>query len=108
MICEFKELLMAVQWVLPGFLVAAMIENDVAAEAAKGKGGFELGAGGTGNDDDETLEDEEAVEETSEDEEDRAKQPTKQGKLFAKSQGLADALRKQWKLDEFKMPPGFR
>ncbi|KAL9576712.1 MAG: hypothetical protein Q9212_006873 [Teloschistes hypoglaucus] len=110
MICERKGFLMSVQWIQSGFLVAAMIKNDVPPPppvASTTQTGFQLGAGAN-DDGDGTWEDEDAVEETSEDEEDKAKQLTKTEKLLAKSQGLAEALREQWKLDAFKMPPGFR
>ncbi|KAL8666870.1 MAG: hypothetical protein Q9202_001110 [Teloschistes flavicans] len=112
MICERKGFLVSVQWIQSGFLVAAMIKIDESPPASAAKSSFQLGAGA--NDDDETWEDEGAVEDTTEDEEDRAKKLTKSQKLtkpqklLAKSQGLAEALREQWKLDEFKMPPGFR
>ncbi|KAL8946558.1 MAG: hypothetical protein Q9222_007065 [Ikaeria aurantiellina] len=106
MICEFKGFLMAVQWIQSGFLVVAMIGIDHQAE--KGKGRFEVGAASEHEVDD-AWEDEEAVIETNENEGDHG--PTKlskKSKLFAKSQGLADAIREQWKTNEFKMPPGFR
>ncbi|KAL8736747.1 MAG: hypothetical protein Q9166_000113 [cf. Caloplaca sp. 2 TL-2023] len=106
MICEHKKYLMSVQWIKPGFLVAAMTELDEST-TIKGKGNFAFGAGSE-QDNDEAWEDEGAVEETSEGEGDRAKMPTKQSKLFHKSQGLASALREQWKIDDFKLPPGFR
>ncbi|KAI4107333.1 MAG: hypothetical protein L6R37_001694 [Teloschistes peruensis] len=109
MICERKDFIMSVQWIQSGFLVAAMIKNDAAPPSASttAQTGFQLGAGAN-DDGDGNWEDEDAVEETSEDDEDKAKQFTKTQKLLAKSQGLAEALREQWKLDEFKMPPGFR
>ncbi|KAL8699460.1 MAG: hypothetical protein Q9224_001402, partial [Gallowayella concinna] len=95
MICEYKKFLMAVQWVKKGILVAAMIELDEPA-AVKGKGLFAVGAGSQ-QESDEVWDDEGAVESTSEDEEDQAKSPNEQSKLFQKSQGLANALREQWK-----------
>lgn len=99
-----------------------------------GAGGLEMGAGTTrqhGSDDDEVVwEDEEAVEEEEEEEETeevaasdfeggsdgkpkpktkaRGKDPAKQTRLFEKSQGMAEAMREQWKVDDFKMPRGFR
>ncbi|KAL9603835.1 MAG: hypothetical protein Q9219_000944 [cf. Caloplaca sp. 3 TL-2023] len=137
MICVYKDLLMAVQWVKDSFLAAALIEadqpqtvsNDMPSSKSKDARGFEIGASASDTDhdqDDEVWEDEEAVEETTEDEEDkakaqeqaksreqiraqeRAKEPSKQTKLFEKSRGLASAVRDQWKVDGFKMPPGFR
>ncbi|KAI4172750.1 MAG: hypothetical protein LQ343_003342 [Gyalolechia ehrenbergii] len=131
MICEYKDLVMAVQLIKDTFLAAAMIEadkpepvsNDVAASKPNEDAKSETGASATGEHDDEAWEDEEAVEETSEDEEDKAKaeqakaqeekaqeeakESTKQEKLFEKSQGLASAVREQWKVDGFKMPSGF-
>lgn len=107
---------MAVQWIKGGFLAAAMIEatgTDHIYDADKyelAKEGLTMGAGTDGHDDG-VWEDEGAVEETSEDEEDKAKarkDPAKQAKLFAKSQGLAEAIRMQWNADDFKMPRGFR
>lgn len=126
MICEYRDLIMAVQLIKDTFLAAAMIEadapepiaDDLAASEPQEEVRFETGAAATGEHDDEAWEDEAAVEETSEDEEDKAKalakaqeeankEPTKQEKLFAKSQGLASAVREQWKADGFAMPPGF-
>ncbi|KAL8802701.1 MAG: hypothetical protein Q9200_006495, partial [Gallowayella weberi] len=99
MICEYKKYLMAVQWVTKGILVAAMIELDEPA-AVKGKGLFAVGAGSQ-QESDEAWDDERAVESTSEDGEDQAKSPSMPSKLFQKSQGLASALREQWKVDGF-------
>ena len=122
---------MAVQWIQDGFLAAAMIEADIPQDIPtppephqpKQKGRFETGASASEHhDDDAVWEDEEAVEETSEDEDERVlaqeqgeeqaqkqdTEPSKQMKLFERSQGLASALREQWKVDGFKMPPGFR
>ncbi|KAL8860556.1 MAG: hypothetical protein Q9178_002908 [Gyalolechia marmorata] len=107
MICEYKRYLMSVQWIKPGFLIAAMTELDPEPVTVKGKGKFSIGAGSE-PEGDEDWEDDGAVEETSGDEEDRAKVPSKKSKLFQKSQALASALREQWKVDNFKMPPGFR
>lgn len=123
MICEYKDLIMAVQLIKDTFLAAAMIEADapepVPSDAVtQEEVRFVTGAAAIGDHDDEAWEDEGAVEETSEDEEDKAKaqaktqketskEPTKQEKLFLKSQGLASAVREQWKVDGFKMPPGF-
>ncbi|KAL8941325.1 MAG: hypothetical protein Q9216_002310 [Gyalolechia sp. 2 TL-2023] len=132
MICEYKNLVMAVQLIKDTFLAAAMIEadsqepvlNHAATPKPKEDVKFETGTSATGERDDEAWEDEEAVEETSEDEEDQAraqeakaqevkaqeeaeKEPTKQEKLFEKSQGLASAVKEQWKVDGFKMPAGF-
>ncbi|KAI4233206.1 MAG: hypothetical protein L6R40_007129 [Gallowayella cf. fulva] len=114
MICEYKKFLMAVQWIKTGLLVAAMTEIDEPA-AVKGKGNFAVGAGsqqdGDGAWEEEEEEEEEekegAVESTSEDEEDGADAPTRQWKLFQKSQGLASALREQWRVDDFKLPSEF-
>ncbi|KAL8814859.1 MAG: hypothetical protein Q9223_005951 [Gallowayella weberi] len=105
MICEYKKFLMAIQWVTKGILVAAMIELDE-PPAVKGKGLFAVGAGSQ-QESDEAWDDERAVESTSEDGEDQAKSPSTQSKLFQKSQGLASALREQWKVDGFKLPPNF-
>lgn len=114
MIYIYNDLLMAVQWIKGGFLVAAMIEatetDHIYDEPDKPAGGLQMGAGAK-HDTDSVWEDEEAVEETSEDEEDRVKarkDPTKQAKLFEKSQAMAEAMREQWKHDDFKMPRGFR
>ncbi|KAL8779455.1 MAG: hypothetical protein Q9213_006939 [Squamulea squamosa] len=106
MICEYKKYLMSVQWIKPGFLLAAMTELDEHA-AVKGKGKFSIGAGSE-QEGDEEWEDGAAVEETTEDEEERARTPSKRVKLLQKSQGLASALREQWKVDGLKLPPGFR
>ncbi|KAL8715878.1 MAG: hypothetical protein Q9220_000545 [cf. Caloplaca sp. 1 TL-2023] len=114
MICKFKSFLMAVQWIQNGFLLAAMIESEhpsAAAAAEKGKGRFEVGADGEGDEGDEAWEDEGVAEEgTSENEDDggTTTKLSKKEKLFAKSQGLADAIREQWKTNGFKMPAGFR
>ncbi|KAL8675113.1 MAG: hypothetical protein Q9168_000484 [Polycauliona sp. 1 TL-2023] len=111
-ICEYKQYLMSVQWIKPELLMATMIEhnNEQVTAAGKGKHGFSLGAAGSEHEDDEDgVEDEGAVEETSEDEEDdQAKARSKKSKLFQKSQGMASALREQWNLTNFKIPPGFR
>ncbi|KAL8933163.1 MAG: hypothetical protein Q9211_005929 [Gyalolechia sp. 1 TL-2023] len=132
MICEYKDLVMAVQLIKDTFLAAAMIEIDktepsldeVPTSKPEEDTKVETKASATGKHDDEAWEDEEAVEETSEDEEDKAKareanaleeeaqkeakkEPTKQEKLFEKSQGLASAVREQWKVHGFKMPSGF-
>ncbi|KAI4198885.1 MAG: hypothetical protein LQ348_001963 [Seirophora lacunosa] len=100
----------------------------------EGAGGLEMSARTTkqhGSDDDEVVwEDEEAVEDEEEEEEAeevaasdfeggsdgkakpktkaRSKDPAKQTRLFEKSQGMAEAMREQWKVDDFKMPRGFR
>ncbi|KAL8646184.1 MAG: hypothetical protein Q9226_006974 [Calogaya cf. arnoldii] len=111
MICEYKRYLMSVQWIKPSLLLAAMTELDeqvIAAAAGKGKGKFSIGAGDSEQEGDEEWEGERAVEETSEDDDDRAKAPSKKSKLFQKSQAVAGALREQWKVDDFKLPPGFR
>ncbi|KAL8848028.1 MAG: hypothetical protein Q9221_006933 [Calogaya cf. arnoldii] len=110
MICEHKRYLMSVQWIKPNLLLAAMTEHDeqVIAAAGKGKGKFSIGAGDSEQEGDEEWEDERAVEETSEDDDDRAKAPSKKSKLFHKSQAVAGALREQWKVDDLKLPPGFR
>ncbi len=107
MICEYKRYLMSVQWIKPGFLLAAMTELNPQSVNVKGKGKFSIGAGSE-PEGDEDWEDDGAVEGTSEDEEHRGKVPSKKSKLFQKSQALASALREQWKVDNFKMPPGFR
>lgn len=116
MICLYKNLLMAVQWIKGGFLAAAMVEateTDHIYDADKDKLAKEAHATAAGTDgqDDDAWEDENAVEETSEDEEAKVKErkdPTKQAKLFEKSQGLAEAMREKWDADDFKMPRGFR
>ncbi|KAL9000737.1 MAG: hypothetical protein Q9169_000773 [Polycauliona sp. 2 TL-2023] len=110
-ICEYKQYLMSVQWIQPSMLLATMIEvDDQLPTAVANKGKFSLGAGDSEQGgDEEWIEDEGAVEETSEDEEDdRAKFLSKKLKLFHKSQGMASALREQWKTDGFKPPSGFR
>ncbi|KAL8766076.1 MAG: hypothetical protein Q9209_007042 [Squamulea sp. 1 TL-2023] len=107
MICEYKKHLMSIQWIKPGFLLAAMTELDEPTSVVKGRGKFSIGAGSE-QEGDEEWEDEAAVEETSEDEEERARAPSRRVKLFQKSQGLAGALREQWKVDGLKLPPGFR
>lgn len=116
MICLYKDLLIAVQWIKGGFLAAAMVEAteaDHIYDADKDKLAKEAlaTAADTDEQDDGAWVDEAAVEETSEDEADKAKgrkDPTKQAKLFEKSQGLAEAMREQWNADDFKMPRGFR
>ncbi|KAL8834602.1 MAG: hypothetical protein Q9170_003678 [Blastenia crenularia] len=139
MICKYKELLMAIQWIKDDFLAAALIEadepgnarDDAASSKTRKVERAEAGSSATKHDE-EVWEDEEAIEETSEDEEDRvqaqsqnqvkgqAKKPTKEPtresnqepskevKLFEKSQGLANAINGQWSVHGFKMPPGFR
>ncbi|KAL8902762.1 MAG: hypothetical protein Q9171_007604 [Xanthocarpia ochracea] len=107
MICEYKRYLMSVQWIKPGFLIAAMTELNPEPVTVKGKGKFSIGAGSE-PEGDEDWEEDGAVEETSEGDEDRVKVPSKTSKLFQKSQALATALREQWKVDNFKMPLGFR
>ncbi|KAI4273449.1 MAG: hypothetical protein L6R38_006341 [Xanthoria sp. 2 TBL-2021] len=108
MICAYKKYLMSVQWIKPGLLLAAMTELDEQAAAGKGKGKFSIGAGDSEQEGGEEWEDEGAVEETSEDDDDRAREPSKKSRLFQKSQAVASALREQWKVDDFKLPPGFR
>ncbi|KAL8905028.1 MAG: hypothetical protein Q9207_002884 [Kuettlingeria erythrocarpa] len=116
MICLYKDLLIAVQWIKGGFLAAAMVEAteaDHIYDADKDKLGKEAlaTAADTGEQDDGAWVDDGAVEETSEDEANKAKgrkDPIKQAKLFEKSQGLAEAMREQWNADDFKMPRGFR
>ncbi|KAI4251908.1 MAG: hypothetical protein L6R42_008191 [Xanthoria sp. 1 TBL-2021] len=108
MICAYKNYLMSVQWIKPGLLLAAMTELDEQVAAGKGKGKFSIGAGDSEQEGDEDWKDEGAVEETSEDDDDRAREPSKKSKLFHKSQAVASALREQWEVDNFKLPPGFR
>ncbi|KAL8977306.1 MAG: hypothetical protein Q9205_006864 [Flavoplaca limonia] len=110
MICEYKEHLMSVQWIKPGLLLTTMIELD-GQSAADGKGKFSIGAGDSEQDGDEGWEDHDnPTEETTEDDEEEhhANTPPKKMKLFQKSQAVASALREQWKVDDFKLPPGFR
>lgn len=108
MICEYKKYLISVQWIKPGLLLAGMNEIDEQAATRNGKGKFSIGAGDSEQEGDEEWEDEGAVEETSDDDDDRAREPSKKSKLFQKSQAVASALREQWKVDDFKLPPGFR
>ncbi|KAL8966467.1 MAG: hypothetical protein Q9197_005961 [Variospora fuerteventurae] len=121
MICAHNDLLMAVQWIQGGFLAAAMIdatEADYIYDEESKPEGLEMGAGTKHSDDEvwedagEAVDDEEATgEEDAEDgnaKQQPAKDAAKQTRLFEKSQGMAEALREQWKVDDFKMPRGFR
>ncbi|KAI4274612.1 MAG: hypothetical protein LQ337_003806 [Flavoplaca oasis] len=112
MICEYKKHLMSVQWIKPGLLLTTMVELDEQS-AADGIGKFSIGAGDSEQEGDAGWEDhdnptEETTENDEVEEEHHANTLPKKMKLFQKSQAVASALREQWKVDDFKLPPGFR
>ncbi|KAL9036262.1 MAG: hypothetical protein Q9180_004399, partial [Flavoplaca navasiana] len=97
-------------WIKPGLLLTTMIELDEQS-AADGKSKFAIGADDSEQEGDEGWEDHDnPTEETTEDDEEEHHANTlpKKMKLFQKSQAVASALREQWKVDGFKLPPGFR
>ena len=104
---------MSVQWIKPGLLLTTMIELDEQS-AADGKGKFSIGAGNSEQEGDQGREHHDnPTEETTEDDEEEEEEHhgntlPKKMKLFRKSQAVASALREQWKVDDFKLPPGFR